>query len=725
VPVTAVLALVASCLVFAATAAAAATSPPGGVSAAAAAATPGYWLVADDGGIFNFGSAAFHGSTGALTLNEPIVGMASTPSGAGYWLVASDGGIFSFGDAQFFGSTGAITLNQDIVGMAATPTGQGYWLVAADGGIFNYGDAQFLGSGGGTTLSAPVIGIAASPSGQGYWLAEEDGTVLHFGDATLTGSPSNLSRPIVGIAATSGTQATIPVVTTAPQDLTVAVGADATFTTAASGVPTPTVQWQVSTDGGTTYTDVAGATSTTLTVASATLLQSGNRYRAVFTNTAGTATSGPATLTVAAAPTLTGASPNIGNPAGGNTVVLTGTGLTGASALTFGSAAAPTFTVDSDTQITATAPASAAGPVIVTVTTPGGTATTAYAYIAVPGFTTIAPNAGPVAGGTSVVITGTDFTGASVVSFGANPATSFTVDSDTQITAVTPAGTAGAVDVSITTPVGTGTDANAFTYAAVPTLTTASPSIIDAAGGATVTITGTGFTGATLVEFGNSQPGTPATNLTVVNDSTITVTAPAGTAGSTVNVFVTTPGGVASGGGPFITYTAAPTVTSLAPASGSTAGGTSVTITGTNFQGVTAVNFGGSPATSFTVNSGTQITATSPAGSVGTVDVTVTNAIGTSATSASDEFTYALAPSLTSLNPTSGTSGMSITITGTNLTGATAVTFAGTPGLFTVDSDTQITVTTPSAPVPPPVSVVVAVTGPGGTSNGLVYTYAF
>jgi hypothetical protein len=82
------------------------------------------------------GDAQFYGSTGAIHLNMPIVGMASTPTGHGYWLVASDGGIFSFGDAVFYGSTGAITLNKPIVGMASTPTGHGYWLVASDGGIF-------------------------------------------------------------------------------------------------------------------------------------------------------------------------------------------------------------------------------------------------------------------------------------------------------------------------------------------------------------------------------------------------------------------------------------------------------------------------------------------------------------------------------------------------------------------------------------------------------------
>jgi predicted lipoprotein with Yx(FWY)xxD motif len=78
----------------------------------------GYRLVASDGGIFSFGDAGFFGSTGAMHLNQPIVGIASTPTGKGYWLVASDGGIFSLGDAGFFGSTGAMHLNQPIVGVS-------------------------------------------------------------------------------------------------------------------------------------------------------------------------------------------------------------------------------------------------------------------------------------------------------------------------------------------------------------------------------------------------------------------------------------------------------------------------------------------------------------------------------------------------------------------------------------------------------------------------------
>jgi hypothetical protein len=85
--------------------------------------------------------------------------MAATPSGSGYWLVASDGGIFSFGDARFFGSTGAIKLNKPIVGMSATASGGGYLMVATDGGIFSFGDAAFLGSTGAIKLNKPVVGM--------------------------------------------------------------------------------------------------------------------------------------------------------------------------------------------------------------------------------------------------------------------------------------------------------------------------------------------------------------------------------------------------------------------------------------------------------------------------------------------------------------------------------------------------------------------------------------
>ncbi len=166
----------------------------------------GYWLVASDGGIFAFGHVGFYGSTGAVHLTQPIVGMAATPDGRGYWLVASDGGIFSFGDAHFYGSTGAVHLTQPIVGMAATPDGRGYWLVASDGGIFSFGDARFYGSTGNVRLNRPIVGMASTPDGKGYWLVASDGGIFTFGDARFEGSTGavHLTRPIVGMATFPG-----------------------------------------------------------------------------------------------------------------------------------------------------------------------------------------------------------------------------------------------------------------------------------------------------------------------------------------------------------------------------------------------------------------------------------------------------------------------------------------------------------------------------------------
>jgi hypothetical protein len=164
----------------------------------------GYWLVASDGGVFAFGDSGFHGSTGGISLVKPIVGLASTPGGHGYWLVASDGGVFAFGDAAFYGSTGAMTLARPIVGLAATPTGRGYWLVASDGGVFAFGDARFYGSTGAITLSKPIVSLAATQDGAGYWLVAADGGVFAFGDAAYYGSTgaTSLSKPIVSLAAT-------------------------------------------------------------------------------------------------------------------------------------------------------------------------------------------------------------------------------------------------------------------------------------------------------------------------------------------------------------------------------------------------------------------------------------------------------------------------------------------------------------------------------------------
>jgi hypothetical protein len=304
--------------------------------------------------------------------------------------------------------------------------------------------------------------------------------------------------------------------------------------------------------------------------------------------------------------------------AGGTTVIITGTNLTGGT-VTFGGLAA-TCTVNSDTQITCTTPAHAAGPVDVVVTTPGGPATSVggFTYMDPPTIGGIAPNSGPEAGGTSVVITGTNLTGGAFT-FGGTTASCTVAPGGLSATCTTPAHLPGLVDVVVTTPGGADTETGGFTYIPAPTIGSIVPNSGPTAGGTTVVITGTNLTGGT-VTFG----GLPAT-CTVDSATQITCTSPAHAAGP-VDVVVTTPGGAATSAGGF-TYIPQ-TITSITPNFGPTGGGTAVTIVGYGFTGATSIRFGGTDGTC-TVVSDTQITCVTPAHQAGPVDVVITAPLGT------------------------------------------------------------------------------------------------
>ncbi|WP_324198904.1 beta strand repeat-containing protein, partial [Nocardia amamiensis] len=413
--------------------------------------------------------------------------------------------------------------------------------------------------------------------------------------------------------------------------------------------------------------------------------------------------------TYATVPTLISVSPSSGPAAGGNTVVLSGTGFTGATAVRFGAAAAIAFTVDSDTQITAVAPAGN-GTADVTVTTIVGTSNTvSYTYVPVPALGSVIPGSGPETGGNTVVLTGTNLRGATAVHFGSNTAIAFTVVSDTQISASVPAGT-GTVGVVVATTGGTSNPVT-YTYVPAPALASIAPGSGPERGGNTVTLTGTNLIRATAVHFN----GTPAISFTVVSGSTITAVAPAGTAGPVV-VTVTTVGGTSNA--VVYTYVAAPTLISTTPNSGPETGGNTVVIRGTGFTGTSAVRFGATPATAFTVVSDTEISAVAPTGT-GRRDITVTATGGTSNTVA---YTYVPAPALGSVVPNAGpeTGGNTVVLTGANLRGTTAVRFgANTAIAFTVVSDTQISALAPAGTGIVDVTVATA----GGTSSPATYTY--
>ncbi len=169
-------------------------------------------------------------------------------------------------------------------------------------------------------------------------------------------------------------------------------------------------------------------------------------------------------------PSVTGVSPNSGPESGGTSVTITGTQLKGAKTVKFGSVEAKSFTVNSETSIKATSPAQAAGTVDVTVTTPEGTSPTSsadrFTYLPKPTVTNVQPDVGSTTGGTTTMVSGTGFSGATAVKFGSAAAASYTVISETWIKAVSPAESAGTVDVTVTTANGTSTTSSAdhFVY---------------------------------------------------------------------------------------------------------------------------------------------------------------------------------------------------------------------------------------------------------------------
>lgn len=167
-----------------------------------------------------------------------------------------------------------------------------------------------------------------------------------------------------------------------------------------------------------------------------------------------------------------------------------------------------------------------------------------------------------------------------------------------------------------------------------PKILSMSPASAAGAGGTTVTITGAGFgspSASPTPTVGATFDSVAATSITHVDDTTLIVATPGGTPGSvpvgvTSNAYATSTMSNTMPGA-FTYIGAAPTISGVAPATGSTVGGESVVITGSALGGATAVRFG-SISASFAINSPTQITATTPASAAGVVDVVVSTSSG-------------------------------------------------------------------------------------------------
>jgi hypothetical protein len=300
------------------------------------------------------------------------------------------------------------------------------------------------------------------------------------------------------------------------------------------------------------------------------------------------------------APTITAIAPaSVGQ---GGSITITGTNFFDVSSVTFGGVAASAFAINSSTSITATVGQGATGNV--SVTTPGGTVSkSGFTFIPEPAVTAFNPAS--ASKGTSVTISGTDFTGTTNVKFGDLNAQSFVVNSSGSITAIVGEGATGSI--SVTTPGGIGSKAG-FTFIPPPFISAFTP--LAAGAEKTVSITGHNFDNASSVTFG----GIPASSFVVTSPGSISAKVGAGASG---NVTVTTPGGTASKSG--FVFIEKPSISEFSPAAAGA--GDVVIISGLNFDGASTVKFGGVAASSFMLISGSSVRAILAEGASGAVTI--------------------------------------------------------------------------------------------------------
>lgn len=245
----------------------------------------------------------------------------------------------------------------------------------------------------------------------------------------------------------------------------------------------------------------------------------------------------------------------------------------------------------------------------------------------------ISPNQGAASGGTTVTITGINLSGATAVHFNDTAAT-ITANTPTMITVINPPGF-GVNAVTVVTPGGTSNPLS-FYYILNPIITSISQLSGPTAGGNTIQINGQNLSTAQSVDFGGNS-----TTPTVVSDSILTVVVPAGAATGSVVITLNTVGGSVNGYN--YSYIDSPTIDTASPTSGPTTGGTSVTVSGTNFSTTTGVTVGGTAASFGVINSATLAIIT-PVGSAGAADIVVTTTAGSA--TAVDAFTYVSGPGI-------------------------------------------------------------------------------
>jgi YD repeat-containing protein len=427
----------------------------------------------------------------------------------------------------------------------------------------------------------------------------------------------------------------------------------------------------------------------------------GQSLRVRYTNSSsdpvGNVTLEAATLQYSA-PAITSLSSNSGPVGGSITITGSNFGLTkGNSTISFNGLNGTPTSWSSTTIVVPVPSGATSGNIVATVR---GVASNAMSFTVTPGISSLSPSSGAV--GSSITITGTNFganQGTSTVSFNGTTATP-TSWSNTSIVAPVPAGaTTGNVIVTVG-----GLASNGVAFSVGPNISSISPAAAPI--GDSVTISGTNFgssQGSSTVTF-NGTAATP----TNWSDTSIIVPVPSAASGSVV----VTVNGLASSG---FSFGVSPKITGISPSIAST--GQSVVISGTSFgasQGTSTVTFNGTAGTPSSW-SGSSITVPVPSGATsGNVVVTVGGL-------ASSGFAFTVASHITSLSPTSGAVGDSITVTGTDFgttQGSSTITFNGTSATPSSWSNTSITVSVPTGATSGPVVTTVA----GVAGNSVSFT---
>jgi plastocyanin len=251
------------------------------------------------------------------------------------------------------------------------------------------------------------------------------------------------------------------------------------------------------------------------------------------------------TITVtSSAPVVTGVAPDAGSIAGGNTVLVNGSGFVSGASVKFGSASSASVTFVSPEQLKALAPAHASGVVGITVTTPGGTSVATnndlYAY-GPPASSSFTPSSGIT--GSTVTITGTNYVPRMTVKFGTLTSPRVTFVSTTELHAVVPNGDPVAGKISVSDNAGSASTATSFT----PTLSITGFSPTSSPGGTVVTINGIGFNSSSKAKFNGTAAAT-----TFVSSSQLKATAPiTATTGPITVTNTTAPTGTVRSAGKF------------------------------------------------------------------------------------------------------------------------------------------------------------------------------